>query len=52
MIDWTFSLLFQPDVVKISLDSEAALLLGEVAVDSSITAYTEVRDPKQIQMTR
>jgi NADH dehydrogenase len=32
MIDWTFALLFRPDVVKISLDSEAALLLREAAV--------------------
>jgi NADH dehydrogenase len=32
MIDWTFALLFPPDVVKISLDSEAALLLRDVAV--------------------
>ncbi len=31
MIDWTFALLFRPDIVKISLDSEAALLLREVA---------------------
>jgi NADH dehydrogenase len=30
MIDWTFALLFRPDIVKISLDSEAALLLREV----------------------
>jgi NADH dehydrogenase len=30
MIDWTFALLFRPDVVKISLDSEAALLLEEL----------------------
>src|ERR1700758_3443131 len=29
MIDWTFALLSSPDVVKISLDSEEALLLGE-----------------------
>jgi hypothetical protein len=31
MIDWTFALLFRPDIVKISLDSEAALLLREAA---------------------
>jgi NADH dehydrogenase len=31
MIDWTFALLFRPDVVKISLDSEAALILREAA---------------------
>ena len=30
MIDWTFALLFRPDVVKISLDSETALLLREI----------------------
>jgi NADH dehydrogenase len=29
MIDWTFALLFRPDVVKISLDSEAAWILRE-----------------------
>ncbi len=33
MIDWTFALLFRPDVVKISLDSEAALILREAAAD-------------------
>jgi len=30
MIDWTFALLFRPDIVKIGLDSETALLLREV----------------------
>jgi hypothetical protein len=30
MIDWTFALLFRPDIVKIGLDSETALLLHEV----------------------
>jgi NADH dehydrogenase len=30
MIDWTFALLFRPDIVKISLDSEVALLLREL----------------------
>jgi NADH dehydrogenase len=30
MIDWTFALLFRPDVVKVSLDSEAALLIREM----------------------
>jgi NADH:ubiquinone reductase (H+-translocating) len=32
MIDWSFALLFPPDVVKISLDSEAAMILREAAV--------------------
>jgi len=35
MIDWTFALLFRPDIVKISLDSEAALILRERAEDES-----------------
>jgi len=35
MIDWTFSLLFRPDIVKISLDSEAALLLRQAAADEA-----------------
>jgi len=34
MIDWAFALLFRPDVVKISLDSETALLLREAADDA------------------
>jgi NADH dehydrogenase len=29
MIDWTFALLFRPDIVKISLDSETVSLLHE-----------------------
>jgi NADH dehydrogenase len=29
MIDWTFALLFRPDIVKISLDTEEAWLLRE-----------------------
>ena len=33
MIDWTFALLFRPDTVKISLDTEAASLLREAAAD-------------------
>jgi hypothetical protein len=31
--DWTFALLFRPDVTKVSLNSEAALLLREVRAD-------------------
>jgi NADH dehydrogenase len=33
MIDWTFALLFRPDVVKMSLESEAALLIREAMAD-------------------
>jgi NADH dehydrogenase len=36
MIDWTFALLFRPDVVKISLDTEAASLLREAEHDEVI----------------
>src|SRR5262249_59480190 len=38
MIDWTFALLFRPDIVKISLDSEAALLLREAALAEPVGA--------------
>jgi NADH dehydrogenase len=31
MIDWAFALLFRPDIVKISLDSEAASIVREAA---------------------
>ena len=36
MIDWTFALLFRPDIVKISFDSEAALLLRELRDEEAI----------------
>ena len=32
IIDWTFGLLFRPDVVKVGLDTETASLLREVAI--------------------
>ena len=47
MIDWTFALLFRPDIVKISLDSETASLLagrrinkcaGSVDLESSVSS--------------
>lgn len=31
MIEWAFALLFRPNIVKISLDSEAASIVREVA---------------------
>jgi NADH dehydrogenase len=34
MTDWTFALLFRPEIVKVSLDSETALLLREAGADS------------------
>jgi NADH dehydrogenase len=52
MIDWTFSLLFRPDIVKVSFDSEATLLLDKALADSSINPNTEIRNAKPIQMTR
>lgn len=36
MIDWTFALLFRPDIVKISLESEPALLLREAVAEGDI----------------
>jgi NADH dehydrogenase len=38
MIDWTFALLFRPDIVKISLESEVASLLREAADDELVGA--------------
>jgi NADH dehydrogenase len=40
---WTFALLFRPEIVKVSLDSEAALLLREGAVDSSLDPHAGIR---------
>jgi NADH dehydrogenase len=42
MIEWTFALLFRPDVVKLSLDSEAALILREL--EAGDTSDAGVRD--------
>ncbi len=36
MIDWTFALLFRPDIVKISLDNEVALHLREAADQGAV----------------
>jgi NADH dehydrogenase len=36
MTDWTFALLFRPDIVKLSLDSEAALILREAAASAAV----------------
>jgi NADH:ubiquinone reductase (H+-translocating) len=38
VISWTFALLFRPDIVKISLDSEAALILREAAAGAAPAA--------------
>lgn len=37
MIDWTFALLFRPSIVKISLESEVALLLRELREETART---------------
>jgi NADH:quinone reductase (non-electrogenic) len=41
MIDWTFALLFRPDIVNINLDSEAALLLREAAARGAVAEPLE-----------
>jgi NADH dehydrogenase len=48
MIDWTFALLFRPDVVKISLDSEAALLLREAQADAAEAAVSPAGRPSDL----
>jgi NADH dehydrogenase len=48
MIDWTFALLFRPDVVKISLDSEAALVLREAQADAAEPAVSSAGRPSDL----
>ncbi|HET6323316.1 MAG TPA: hypothetical protein VFG04_01355, partial [Planctomycetaceae bacterium] len=43
VIDWTFALLFRPDVVKVNLDTETASLLREVALDELAPEHEEGR---------
>jgi NADH dehydrogenase len=51
MIDWAFALLFRPDVVKISLDSEAALILREAAAEALPVANSAPGKPSSRAMT-
>ena len=52
MIDWTFALLFRPDIVKISLDSETALLLRQAAAEAGSLGPDEAnRAPKRATRT-
>jgi NADH dehydrogenase len=41
MIDWTFGLLFRPDIVKVGLDSETALLLREMTLSETDDGHSE-----------
>jgi NADH dehydrogenase len=41
LVDWAFALLFRPDVVKVGLDSETALLLREVALGDAAAGRQE-----------
>ena len=41
LIEWTFALLFRPDIVKVGLDSETALLLREVALGDAAAGPRE-----------
>src|SRR5262249_6734419 len=45
MTDWTFALLFRADVTKLTLDSEAALLLREVGADTAGRQQATRRQP-------
>jgi NADH dehydrogenase len=44
MIDWTFGLLLRPDVVKLSLDTDTALLLRQIELDDSAVAAEPTSD--------
>jgi len=41
VIDWTFALLFRPDIVRVCLDSETEFLLHEVALKDAATEHPE-----------
>jgi NADH dehydrogenase len=45
-IDWTFALLFQPDVVKINLDSETVLHLRAGSPGDTAAGYPAQRDTR------
>jgi hypothetical protein len=51
MIDWAFALLFRPDVVKISLEREAALILQEAAADAFPEGNSAPAKPSPHAMT-
>jgi NADH dehydrogenase len=48
MIDWTFALPFRPDVVKVSLDSEAALLLREAEANAAENLVPSAGRPSDV----
>jgi NADH:ubiquinone reductase (H+-translocating) len=50
MIDWTFGLLFRPDIVKIGLDSETASLLREMELRNVLTG-DHLEDGGRIEST-
>jgi NADH dehydrogenase len=52
MIDWFFALLFRPDIVKISLDSEATLLLREAAISDAAAGADEAWNRGQPETLR
>ena len=39
MIDWTFALMFRPDITKVGLDRDTAFVLREAAVDEMRAAH-------------
>lgn len=47
MINWTFALLFRPDIVKLNLDSETALLFRQAAEAGSLGPEEDNWDPKR-----
>ena len=47
MIDWTFGLLFRPDIVKVGLDSETALLFRELRLVTQPPDIRKKVEPEQ-----
>jgi NADH dehydrogenase len=56
MIDWTFALLFRPDIVKISLESEPVVILREAAAAGDIVEMAKAPEadvaPGQVAAAR
>jgi hypothetical protein len=50
MIDWIFAMLFRPDIVKISLESEAALLLRDLQDEEATRTGAGAENDKEVSI--
>jgi hypothetical protein len=61
MIDWTFALMFRPDITKVGLDGDTAFVLREAAVDEmraapvgagGVAEQSAAKDPPAVRRIR